>query len=175
MQKDVQIIDLYTNEKLGIAAERLPREIVLEYAWMEEIDLKKYPTKGYDFGEMNGKSIQVTCGGTLVFDERGNILSWFSKPGMEDQEHPKKGPNNVDQKSTEITKIKKNPEETGSERMDRIIQFIAENTRANRIGIIQSNKGSWTGFKPYSAFILDNSVQLEMTPQMRAFFEEEGI
>ena len=23
------------------------------------------------------------CGGTLVFDDRGNLLSWFRKPGSE--------------------------------------------------------------------------------------------
>ena len=34
-------------------------------------------------GNLNGQAIALQCGGTLVFDERGNLLSWFNKPGTE--------------------------------------------------------------------------------------------
>ena len=36
-QQDIVVVDLYDNDKMGVAAERLPREIVLEYLWEEEV------------------------------------------------------------------------------------------------------------------------------------------
>ena len=41
--QDVRVVDLYDTNKFGAAAERLPREIVLEYAWQEVVELKKDP------------------------------------------------------------------------------------------------------------------------------------
>jgi hypothetical protein len=35
--QDLQVVDLYDNTKFGAAAERLPREIVLEYTWQETV------------------------------------------------------------------------------------------------------------------------------------------
>ena len=31
----------------------------------------------------DGETVALQCGGTLVFDDRGNLLSWFHKPGTE--------------------------------------------------------------------------------------------
>ncbi len=80
---DVNVCDLYDNGKLGAAAERLPREVVLEYVWQEAVVLQNEAGQNLDFGEYEGRRIFLDCGGTLVFDERGNLLSWFHKPGTE--------------------------------------------------------------------------------------------
>jgi hypothetical protein len=79
--QDIVVADLYDNAKLGAAAVRLPREIVLEYTWTEEVALQDDGQA--KFGSYSGKTMSLLCGGTLVFDGRGNLLSWFRKPGTE--------------------------------------------------------------------------------------------
>jgi hypothetical protein len=36
---------------------------------------------GERFGQWNGKTFNLVCGATLVFDRRGNLLAWSRKPG----------------------------------------------------------------------------------------------
>ena len=85
--KNFRIVDLYDNNKLDADGNRLSREIVLEYAWQEEVILEKDQEKKLDFRQWIGKSIDLNCGGTLVFDNRGELLSLFRNPGTE---HPSK-------------------------------------------------------------------------------------
>ncbi len=81
-EQDFFIADLYETNKFGAAAERLPQEIVLEYLWREEVELT-----GSQFGPYEGKKVSLLCGGTIVFDGRGNIISWFQKEGTQFPKH----------------------------------------------------------------------------------------
>lgn len=74
--QDVIVADLYDANKYAHQANRLPRQIILEYIWREDVVLT-----GKKFGEFEGQNTTMLCGGTLVFDDKGNILSWFRKPG----------------------------------------------------------------------------------------------
>jgi hypothetical protein len=74
--QDVIVADLYDANKYSNQANRLPRQIILEYIWREDVLLK-----GKGFGEFEGQTTTMLCGGTLVFDDKGNILSWFRKSG----------------------------------------------------------------------------------------------
>ncbi len=74
--QDVIVADLYDANKFSHGASRLPRQIILEYIWREDVALI-----GKKFGEFEGQNTSMLCGGTLVFDDKGNILSWFRKPG----------------------------------------------------------------------------------------------
>ena len=76
--QDVVVADLYDARKYARQARRLPRQIILEYLWPEEVTLD-----GDQFGRFAGERMIVECGGTLVFDEQGSVLSWFRKPGIE--------------------------------------------------------------------------------------------
>ncbi len=73
---DLTVSDLYSTRKLVREANRLPTQIVLEYIWREEIVLT-----GSQFGRFDGEVTSLLCGGTLVFDEDGNVLHWSVKPG----------------------------------------------------------------------------------------------
>lgn len=75
---DLVVADLYYTDKLVEADQRLPREIVLEYVWEEDVKLES-PR----FGRLQGQHLPLLCGGTLVFDGRGNIMHWSKKPGVE--------------------------------------------------------------------------------------------
>lgn len=76
--QDVIVADRYDANKFTRQARRLPREFILEYIWTEEVALE-----GARFEEYEGERTSMLCGGTLVFDDRGNVLSWFRKPGVE--------------------------------------------------------------------------------------------
>jgi hypothetical protein len=74
--QDVSVLDLYQTDKTVLGAGKLPREIVLQYGWREDVELK-----GTEFGPLAGEVAPLLCGGTLIFDGRGNLLSWIRKPG----------------------------------------------------------------------------------------------
>ena len=38
---------------------------------------------GPQFGQFDGKTTTMLCGGTLVFDDNGNVLAWAMKPGSQ--------------------------------------------------------------------------------------------
>ncbi len=73
---DIVVADLYDANKYGREAIRLPRQIVLEYVWREDVALDDSR-----FGRFKGQVTTMLCGGTLVFDDKGNVLSWTRKPG----------------------------------------------------------------------------------------------
>ncbi len=83
VNQDYEIVDLYEANKLKDKGARLPRQIVMEYLWREEVSLENDPLKKLDFGSYAGKYAQLLCGGTLVFDDLGNLLSWSHKPGTQ--------------------------------------------------------------------------------------------
>ena len=76
INQDFEIADIYSTDKVGGGNRRLPREIIVEYIWKEAVTLK-----GSDFGELQNKKVPLLCGGTLVLEERGNILYWSKKVG----------------------------------------------------------------------------------------------
>ena len=61
----------------------MARQIVVQYAWREEVELS-----GAQFGKYDGKTTTMLCGGTLVFDDNGTVLSWMMKPGSEPYGRP---------------------------------------------------------------------------------------
>ena len=81
--QDFVIADLYETKKLNVDIERLPREVVILYTWQEQVILKDDPKNRLKFGKWKNKAVLMTCGGTLVFDDRGNLKSWFHKPGTQ--------------------------------------------------------------------------------------------
>jgi hypothetical protein len=76
--RDFFVADLYEVRKRGRQNLMMPRQIVLQYAWREEVGLS-----GPRFGKYDGKTTTIMCGGTLVFDDNGTVLSWMMKPGSE--------------------------------------------------------------------------------------------
>lgn len=74
--RDFFVADLYDAKKRGRQNLPLPRQIVLQFAWREEIQLD-----GARFGKFAGCTTTMLCGGTLVFNDNGNVLSWMMKPG----------------------------------------------------------------------------------------------
>lgn len=74
--RDFVVADLYDAHKRGRQNMALPRQIVLQYVWREDVKLE-----GQRFGRFDGQRTTMLCGGTLVFDDNGVVLSWARKPG----------------------------------------------------------------------------------------------
>jgi len=74
--QDISVAELYRTNKMDADGNRLAQEVVVQYIWREDV-----PLVGTDFGSLDGETTTLLCGGTLVFDGRGNLLHWTRKPG----------------------------------------------------------------------------------------------
>jgi hypothetical protein len=190
---DVRVVDLYDNNKYGVAAERQPREVVLEYAWQEEIALVNDPENNLSFGRWNGKTFNLDCGGTLVFDGRGNLLSWFRRPGTEHITEAKerdivsrKDAWERDPAQAKRDKIKAPTKQergeladmhVGRQRKADIKKYLAVMIRRRLVGTSHPEQRFGEALKPVVAMEDGEVVRFETTPHLRKSdidSEEEG-
>ncbi len=180
--QDVRVVDLYDTIKIGAAAERLPREIVLQYAWQEVVELKKDREADLDFKTWNGKTYNLDCGGTLVFDERGNLLSWFRKPGTEHlaeteeqdirrrlaiyQAAPTALKRNDIPTKLELGLLK--DLEVGRQRKQALLGYLSAVIRNGLVGPTQAESRFSEASRPVTAFEQAGVVRFEVTPHLRA-------
>jgi hypothetical protein len=123
--QDILISDLYDSNKYASQGKRLPRQIILEYIWHEELILE-----GVDFGKYEDQTTSITCGGTLVFDETGTVISWFRKSGVE--------LGNIESDN----KYEKKEYAKGLERKEQFLNVLKKKIDRNQIGsIIGGGKG----------------------------------
>jgi hypothetical protein len=139
LQQDFEVVDLYDTAKYGAAAVRLPREIVVEYVWREEV-----PLEDARFGRLQGTHAELLCGGTLVLDGRGNVLAWENKPGFT-------GDYDL---------------QAGRQRRDALLEHVARQTRYGITGEPETAvPGPWS--PPVVATIDDGLLRLEIPPPLR--------
>ncbi|HSM19760.1 MAG TPA: hypothetical protein VK844_05265, partial [Hyphomicrobiales bacterium] len=138
-QQDFEVVDLYDTAKYGAAAVRLPREIVVEYIWREEV-----PLEDARFGRLQGTHAELLCGGTLVLDGRGNVLAWENKPGFT-------GDYDL---------------QVGRQRRDALLEHVARQTRYGVAGEPETAvPGPWS--PPVVATVEDGLLRLEIPPPLR--------
>lgn len=151
--QDVIVADLYDSNKLTRQNMQLPRQIVLEYIWREEVQLV-----GEQFGVYKDELTSMLCGGTLVFDETGNVLSWFRKPGLY------KG---AGKKWREEYRL-------GKKRQDKFLADLARQIDAGHVGTtIGSGKGLLgTHFPPLTVQNQDGLLRFTLSPHMHLSGED---
>ena len=152
--QDVIVADLYDANKFTRQARQLPRQIVLEYVWREDVKLD-----GPQYGKLNGQTTTMLCGGTLVFDECGNLLSWFRKPG------------------TQVPKEKKGWQREADEgrmRLDAFLADIASQIEMGHIGLAPESKMGILGTRmpPITARKINGTVRLELSPHLSLLDED---
>jgi hypothetical protein len=128
--RDFFVADLYDARKRGRQGLPASRQIVLEYVWREEVVLE-----GARFAQYSGRQTTMLCGGTLVFNEDGNVVSWMMKPGS----LPYGGRRARGGKTAALwqTAVKE-----GENRRNTLLDSIAAQLAAGRIGtIVGSPKG----------------------------------
>lgn len=128
--RDFIVADLYDAHKRGRQNLALPRQIVLQYVWREDVKLN-----GKQFGQFNGQRTTMLCGGTLVFDDNGTVLNWALKPGS----IPYGG---TRQRGGRVADMWKGAVIEGTARREKLLNDIASQIAAGRVGnIIGSAKG----------------------------------
>lgn len=155
--QDIRVVDLYRTHKRGREARRLPGEIVLQYMWSEDVLLDE-PR----FGALRGKKAELLCGGTLVFDENGNLISWMHKPGTEIQPNPAAKESAAKKRLQELY-------EDGCNRRKDLLDHIANQVKNGLIGLQDPHAaqliGPWT--QPVQALLQNGTLHLEITPGVR--------
>jgi hypothetical protein len=173
--QDVYVVDLYDANKFGPAAERLPREVILEYAWQEELLLANDPQSKLDFGSWNGKTCSLHCGGTLVFDGRGNLLSWFRKPGTEHLSAEDEKKILQKKKPTKLDTALLADLEIGRERQRVLREYLAAAIKSGLVSAVAPENPLRSGTRPVTAVEERGVVRFELSPHLRSsdFDEKE--
>ena len=149
--QDVIVADLYDANKSARQNRRLPRQIILEYIWHEEVKLE-----GEQFEEYDGQITTLLCGGTLVFDDKGSVLSWFRKPGTEISDYI------GDENPWPAERAK------GLKRKDQFLEALAERIKNGQIGsTLGSSKGMLQSMIPPVIVTQENErLTFELSPHL---------
>ncbi len=155
--QDVTIVDLYDAHKMTREGSRLPRQIVLEYLWREDVVLA-----GQEFAELEGSTAELLCGGTLVFDETGNVLAWARKPGTEGR-----GPGDKWKQELKL----------GQRRRQEFLQTVARLIKAGNIGAaIGSGQGLLGSRIPPIGLREENGkLRFQMSPHMSISGDDQEL
>ena len=164
MATDFVVADLYDSNKFSRAGIRLPRQIVLEYVWHEDVTLDDSR-----FGAYEGKVTALYCGGTLVFDDKGNVLWWARKPGtaQKSDEHRQHWPK---RKDTKIGQAWYAVLKEGEKRRQELLDGLATRITHRHIGptVDEGRRGLvGAGELPLTAVTSGDTVQFELSPHHR--------
>jgi hypothetical protein len=162
--RDFIVADLYDAHKRGRQNLALPRQIVLQYVWREDVKLD-----GKQFGKFDGQRTTMLCGGTLVFDDNGVVLCWAMKPGS----IPYGG---VRQRSGRVAQMWQNALVEGKSRREKLLEDIATQIAAGRVGnIIGSAKGLLGTMVPplLANTDADGVVRFQLAPHMHLSEEHQ--
>lgn len=88
---DIIVDEVFTAEKMVGRGLFLPKQMILQYLWREDVVLE-----GERFGPYNGQTTSLLCGATMVLDENGSMLSWARKPGSEPSAKAATGQRKID-------------------------------------------------------------------------------
>jgi hypothetical protein len=159
--QDIIVTDLYDVENSGRRPRKLSRRIVLEYMWREEFELK-----GEEYAGLEGRTTSLLCGGTLVFDDEGNLLSCFRKPGSKYEtiwDYRKKVKTGLQDKAE------------GERRLESLKEFIADQVEQGRVGLEENEEGGYFAglAPPMIARSVEGSVQFEISPHLSIEEDEE--
>jgi len=163
--QDFFIADLYDANKCGRERARLPRQIILEYVWREDVLLE-----GKRFGQFDGRWTSMLCGGTLVFNDNGNVLAWAMKPGSLPY-----GGKRV--RRGAVAERWESAVAEGTARRTELLDNLAGQIAAGRVGaVIGSAKGLLgAAVPPLIAEGEDDQVRFRLSPHLHLSHDEEDL
>ena len=143
---DVIVSDLCTAQKLTREGRRLPRQVLLQYVWREDIVLE-----GRHFGQFNGQATTMLCGGTLALNQNGELLAWARKPGSQ---------------AAGASPAAKDEQGKGTYRRNVFIESVSRRVRSGRIGTpLESEAGLLPkAIPPLTAQRVDGALRFELSP-----------
>lgn len=161
--RDFFVADLYDARKRGRQNLPLPRQVVLQYAWREDVLLD-----GQQFGTLAGQTTSMLCGGTLVFDEIGNVLSWMMKPGSQ-------GYGGKRERGGSVAEAWKTAVDEGIARRSALLDHLAAQVTAGRIGaLIESPNGLMASLVPPLTAQSDGTrVRFQLSPHLHLSADDQ--
>lgn len=158
-EQDIDVFDLYQTNKTVIGEGKLPREVVLQYAWREDVELN-----GPNLGPLAGTTASLLCGGTLVFDDRGNVLSFMRKPGAGEQ--------TISRGRRRI--YCKDEQAKGERRRHELKNYIRGRIEQGYVDLVERNRPEEIDVRPpvVASQRSDGTVRLEVTPHLRHWKKE---
>jgi hypothetical protein len=154
---DVTVADLCAAQKLTREARRLPKQIVLQYVWREDVVLE-----GAQFGRFDGEVTSLLCGGTLALNENGEVLAWARKPGSY--------PTGDSPKAAE-------DQANGAARRKAFLEALARRVNSGRIGAaIGGEKGLLAkSIQPFTSRMVDGAVRFELSPHFGIHDDKDEV
>lgn len=151
---DFTVAQVYTTDKVNGARVPQRRQIVVQFLWREDIRLT-----GVRFGKYQGEWTTLPCGGTLVFDVTGNVLSDFRKPGVLSTGVAK---------NTKLGRQAREDATIGAKRLEAYLDQLALRIKFGDVGdLIGSAKGFVGGrVPPLSVRRVDGTLRFELTPHL---------
>ena len=146
--RDVVVADLYRAQKFTRQARRLPRQTVLEYVWREDVSLTERR-----FARFEARAASLVCGGTLVFDDDGNVVWWSRKPGT----------------AVAAGRGEAAAEaERGTARRQLFLDQLGQRLDAGQIGRAHGGERGFVGARmpPFVSRTVDGSVRVELSPHL---------
>jgi hypothetical protein len=145
---DIRVVGVFTAQKLTREGRRLPKQVLLQYLWREDV-----PLEGARFGSFSGQSTSLPCGGTLALDQNGNVLAWTRKPGVL-----------LDGDSASARRDLAE----GTTRLDGFLATLEQRIRSGRIGDIPGGEAGLLGrcMAPLSARTVNGSLRFELCPHL---------
>jgi hypothetical protein len=154
--RDFFVADLYDARKRGRQNLPQPRQIILEYAWREEVTLT-----GTRFGPYAGRRTTMLCGGTVVFNEDGNVLSWMMKPGSQ----PYGGKR---ERGGKVRQLWQDAVAEGTARRQAMLDNIAAQIAAGRVGAVVGSANGLIGSMVPPVTVDDDGefVRFQLSPHL---------
>jgi len=160
--QDFFIADLYDANKCGRQRARLPRQVILEYVWREDVLLE-----GERFSRFDGSWTSMLCGGTLVFDDNGRVLTWAMKPGSLPY-----GGKRV--RTGDVAERWESAVAEGTARKDEMLDNLAAQIAAGRVGAVAgSAKGLLGAVPPLIAEGEEDQIRFRLSPHLHLSHDEE--
>jgi hypothetical protein len=152
---DVVVADLYAAQKFTRQARRLPRQVIVKYVWREDVVLD-----GVRFGQFDGQSTTMLCGGTLALDQNGDLLAWARKPGSQANGDSDAG---------------RDEQYRGAQRRAAFLDAIARRVRAGRISNpLGTERGLLSkSLAPLTSRVVDGTVRFELSPHFGIHDDED--
>lgn len=154
---DVTVADLYTSQKLTRQARRLPKQVVLQYIWREDVVLS-----GPEFGTFDGEVTTLLCGGTLALNQDGELMSWSRKPGSQ---------------PVGTSKVSVAEQVAGAARKTDFLRALARRIKYGRIGPqLGGEKGLLAkSIAPLTSSAVDGTVRFELSPHLGLHDESDDV
>ena len=145
---DVRVAGIFTAQKLTRQGRRLPKQVLLQYLWREDV-----PLEGAQFGRLSGQAAALPCGGTLALDQNGNVLAWTRKPGTLSEASGK----SAEQEA-----------EAGRLRRQSFLTAVERRVKTGRIGDIPGGAAGILGRRmaPLSVRTVNGGLRFELSPHL---------